>query len=126
VNQLLGSDLRRLRSARTPSEVSSAATTAEADAYRNFYRLAGVSPSAGLRASQDALILALRGFLVDLDNTGSAANAGDVCAGSSTMAMISGSTGAAQFRSAEARLAAANPAAGSGIASLLSPQFLTS
>jgi hypothetical protein len=121
VNEKLASDLRRLRSARTPSEVSSAATTAEADAYRNFYRLVGVSPPAGLRASQDALTLALRGFLVDLDNTGSAANAGDVCAGSSAMAMISRSTGTAQLRSAEARLATANPPAGSGIGSLLAP-----
>jgi len=55
--------------------------------------------------------VALRDFRGDLTSTGSAADADQVCAGSSALEMLSSSAGAEQLRSAEAQLAKVNPTA---------------
>jgi len=107
MNAKLAADIRQLRSARTPASVSSAVAVAEADVYLDFYRLVGTSPPSGLQAAQDALVVALRDFRGDLTSTGSAADANQVCAGSSALEMLSSSAGAAQLRSAEAQLRSA-------------------
>ena len=111
MNSKLAADIRQLRSARTPAAVSSAVAAAEADVYLDFYRLVGMSPPNGRQATQDALVVALRDFRGDLTSTGSAADANQVCAGSSALEMLSSSAGAAQLRSAEAQLAKVDPTA---------------
>jgi hypothetical protein len=119
---------QRLRSAQKPSVVGSAAALAQNRVFTDIGLLAGVTPLAPLKAAQAALISALRQFHADLDSTASAASADQVCAGSSAIAMISRSRGAAQLRSAdaqlqsaEARLATASPAAGSQMGAFLPP-----
>ena len=111
INTKLAADIQQLRSARTPTAVSAAAMTAEADVYLDFYRLVGMSPPSGLQAAQGALVVALRNFRGALTSTGSAADADQVCTGSSALEMLSSSAGAAQLRSAEAQLAKVDPTA---------------
>ena len=112
INTKLAADIGQIRSARTPTAVSAAAMTAEADVYLDFYRLVGMSPPSGLQAAQGALVVALRNFRGALTSTGSAADAGQVCTGSSALEMLSSSAGAAQLRLAEAQLANVDPTAG--------------
>lgn len=121
INTKLAADIGQIRSARTPTAVSAAATTAVSDAYLDFYRLAGMTPPSAVQAAQDALVSALRTFRGALSSTGSAAGSGEVCAGSSALAMLSSSAGAAQLRAAEARLSAANPTAGARAGSVWPP-----
>ena len=112
INTKLAADIQQLRSARTPTAVSAAAMTAEADVYLDFYRLVGMSPPSGLQAAQGALVVALRNFRGALTSTGSAADADQVCTGSSALEMLSSSAGAAQLRLAEAQLANVDPTPG--------------
>ena len=109
INAKLAADIRQLRSARTPTAVSSAVTAAEADVYLDFFLLAGMSPPSGAQAAHDALVGALREFRGVLTSTGSAAEAYQVCAGSSALEMLSSSTGTARLRAAEAQMATVNP-----------------
>jgi hypothetical protein len=109
INAKLAADIRQLRSARTPTAVSSAVTAAEADVYLDFFRLAGMSPPSVAQAAHDALVGALREFRGVLSSTGSAADAYQVCAGYSALELLSSSTGAAQLRAAEAQMATINP-----------------
>jgi hypothetical protein len=121
INTKLAADIGQIRSARTPTAVSAAVATAESDVYLDFYRLVGVTPPSALQAAQGALVSALRTFRGNLTSTGSPADNGEVCAGSSALAMLSSSAGAAQLRAAEAQLAASNPTSGAKTGSLLPP-----
>jgi hypothetical protein len=121
INTKLAADIGQIRSARTPTAVSAAAMTAESDVYSDFYRLAGMTPPSALQPAQDALVSALRTFRGVLTSAGSAADSSEVCAGSSALAMLSSSAGAAQLRAAEARLSAANPTSGARAGSVWPP-----
>ena len=121
IDATLAQDTQRIRSARTPPAVSSAAAIAEGDVDRDVSELSGISAPARFKAAQAALISALRDLRTGLAGTGSAAAQSRVCAGSSAMAMISSSTGAVRLRSAGARLVTADPAARVRMTSFLPP-----
>lgn len=111
VNTRLAADIQQIRSARTPTAVSSAVTATETDVYAYFYQLLGVSPPSGLQAAHGGLVSGLREFRGVLSSTGMAADGDQVCAGASALEMLSSAVGAEQLRSAEAQLANANPTA---------------
>jgi hypothetical protein len=121
INAKLAADIQQLRSARTPTAVGSAVTAAEADVYLDYYKVLGMNPPGGVQAAQYALVMALRDFRGDLTSAGSAADASQVCAGSSALEMLSNSPGARELRSAEAELAKVNPTAGGRTDSFLPP-----
>jgi hypothetical protein len=119
INTKLAADIQQIRSARTPTAVSSAVTGAEAEVYLDYYLLLSMNPPGAAQAAQDALVTALRDFRGNLTSTGSAADASQVCAGSSALQMLSSSAGAEELRSAEAELAKVNPTAGARASSFL-------
>jgi hypothetical protein len=121
INTKLAADIQQIESARTPTAVSSAITAAEADVYLDYYRLIGMNPPGAAQAAQDALVSALRDFRGDLTSAGSAADANQVCAGSSALEMLSSSPGTRELRSAEAELAKVDPTAGARTGSFLPP-----
>jgi hypothetical protein len=110
IDKGLGSDFQRLRSARIPSAVSAAAAAAEQDVSHDLSLLVGVSPPGRFEAGNAAIIPALMSFYAALGSAASAASTGQVCAGTSAVALISHSSATARLRSAEARLSAADPA----------------
>jgi hypothetical protein len=121
LNAKLTSDFRRLNSARTPSAVSSASSTAGTDASSGLSQLQGVVPPVPLEAAHAALISALSNFGNDLQGAATAAGNSQVCTGPSATAMISRGNGSAQLRSAAAQLTAADPAHPAQVGTFLPP-----
>ncbi len=121
LNARLADDFRRLNSARTPSAISSASSTAGTDVSSGVSQLQGVVPPVPLEAAHAALISALGNFGNDLQGAATAASQNQVCTGPSATAVISRGNGSAQLRSVAAQLATADPAHPAPVGTFLPP-----
>jgi hypothetical protein len=117
----LASDFHHLGTARTPSGVSAAISTAESDVSSGVSQLQSIVPPVPLETAHATLISALSSFSNDLSSAATAAGNSQVCTGSSATALISRASGAAQLRSAATQLTTADPAYPAKVGTFLPP-----
>lgn len=110
IDKGLESDFQRLNSARTSPAVSAAVTATEGDVARDLTLLQRSVPPPRFKTGSAAMISAVRGFDTALVGAASAASVGQVCAGTSAVALISRYAATARLQSAEAQLSAVDPA----------------
>lgn len=100
ISGTLTRDTAGIDGALTPAAVGSAITTARGDTSAAVSQLQHLTAPAQVKTARAALISALRAFGGALGSAATAASTDQVCAGSSALAMLSRSSGAAPLRSA--------------------------
>jgi hypothetical protein len=106
----LAASVKRVRAARSPAALSGAVERLEQSVTEQADKLRGVSPPVAISAEHGALVDALDALADELIDIGAAADAAEVCLGSSGTASIGQSSGAAEVRTAVADLVSADPA----------------
>lgn len=105
----LAQGFRWLRTARTPSAVSSAATALSASLTAHTNTLRSVLPPEQVKAAHEVLLLGLNALGNNIEALAGLADDRAVCAGPSATATAARSDGAAQLRTALSALKAADP-----------------
>jgi hypothetical protein len=105
----IGAAFRRLPAARTPRALTSALTALRTALVREVQTLRFVQAPEPVQAAHAGLLAGLDTLASDVADAVGASNDWNVCVGSSGTSLLSRSPGAAQVRSAVARMAAADP-----------------